>query len=64
MSVTFQTERLADIDAEGKPVMYVEGSYEAGDVLPTEGIYQGSWLLNITDKETVKFFNGDTGAWV
>ena len=54
-------ERTADINAEGKPVMYVEGTYKTGDTLPTQDIYQGSWALNLSDKSVV-FFNGESWA--
>ncbi len=63
MAVIITNERMADVDTNGNPVMYIEGTYETGDTLPTDHIYQGSWLLNITTKEDVKFFNGDTESW-
>ena len=63
MSVIIKHEHMADIDSNGKPVMYIQGTYETGDTLPTENIYQGSWLMDITTKDTVKFFNADTQTW-
>ena len=52
-------QKMADISVEGKPIMYVEGTYETGDELPTENIYQGSWAQNLSDKSVV-FFNGES----
>lgn len=54
-------EKMADVDAEGAPIMYVEGTYETGDDLPTSHIYQGSWAVNLDDKSVV-FFNGESWA--
>lgn len=54
-------EKMADISVEGEPIMYVEGTYETGDELPTQNIYQGSWALNLSDKSVV-FFDGESWA--
>ena len=56
------SERVADYDADGVPIMHVEATYETGDTLPTDNIAQGSWALNLDDKSVV-FFNGDTESW-
>lgn len=61
--VKITTERMADVNkTTGAPIMYIEGTYETGDSLPTTDIYQGSWMLNLTDKSVV-FFNSDTTSW-
>lgn len=52
-------EKMADISAEGQPIMYVNATYETGDELPTENIYQGSWAMNLDDNSVV-FFNGES----
>ena len=61
MAFKVLNEKMADISAEGKPVMYVNGTYETGDDLPTENIYQGSWAMNLDDKSVV-FFDGESWA--
>lgn len=48
-------ERVASYDAEGKPVMYVEGTHLDGDTLPTENIAQGSLSMDLTNKEMDTF---------
>ena len=63
MAVVIKHEHLADVDSSGNPIMYIEGTYEAGDTLPTENIYQGSWMLEITAKDTVKFYDSESGTW-
>lgn len=64
MSFVPLTQRIADVDENGIPVIYVEGTHETEDEgnLPTDHIYQGSWSLNLDTKEAV-FFNGDTSSW-
>lgn len=51
--------RNMGVDDNEEPVTYVEGTYETGDELPTDHIYQGSWALNLSDKSVV-FFNGES----
>ena len=64
MAVKIHNERMADIDpTDGKAVMYIEGTYENGDTLPTDHIFQGSWLMEITSKDTVKFYDADSKSW-
>ena len=54
---------MADVDkTDGKPIMEVTGTYKSGDTLPTDHIYQGSWMLNLSDKSVV-FFDGATSTW-
>ena len=55
-------QRIAGLDADNVPIMYVEGTHETGDTLPPDHIAQGSWSLNLDDKSVV-FFNGDTETW-
>ena len=57
-------ERVVDYDANGVPIMLIEGTHETADVsdLPTDHVAQGSWSLNLDDK-SVLFFNADTEAW-
>ena len=57
------TEEMRDIDpTDGNPIMYVTGTYESGDTLPTDHIYQGSWMMNLTDKSVV-FFKASNSTW-
>ena len=54
--------RSMEVDENGKTLNFVVGTHETGDTLPTEGIYQGSYSINLDDKSVV-FFNGDTESW-
>lgn len=61
--VKITNERMADINkTTGAPIMYIEGTYESGDTLPTTDIYQGSWMLNLTDQSVV-FFKASNSTW-
>ena len=63
MSVKKINEHMADVNKNtGAPIMYIEATYETGDTLPTDNIYQGSWALNLDSKDVV-FFNADTNTW-
>jgi len=59
MAFKILNEKMADISADGKPIMYVNATYDTGDTLPTENIYQGSWALKLSDQSVV-FFNGES----
>lgn len=61
MAYKVLNEKMADISAEGQPIMYVNATYTSGDELPTENIYQGSWAMNLDD-QSVKFFDGESWA--
>lgn len=53
------SKRVMEKDANGNLIVYVEGTHETGDTLPTENIYKGSWSLNLTTTK-VWFFNGQS----
>lgn len=59
MAYKVLNEKMADISADGQPIMYVNATYEDGDELPTENIYQGSWAMKLNDNSVV-FFNGES----
>lgn len=61
--VTTQVEQYTAKDAEGNDLCYIEGACLSTDTKPTEGIYNGSKLMEM-DSGKLFMFDAESSTWL